>query len=133
MEKYNYNDLNEVKLDADLKFTPPTPIGSDLKVGDTTNNSSVSNLSCSGTTSDYYKTQTLEIKAPVAITGWGYWQDYYYPGVIRESYPVYIQEKSLDSGKKAFEIIKLLQDKKLMKLDKVKDFIDAMDVLIKVL
>ena len=66
-------------------------------------------------------------------TGWGWWQGYYYPQIIRESYPVYLQDRAKDSGKQAFEIIKALQDKKLMKLDKVSDFIEAMDTLIKVL
>lgn len=67
------------------------------------------------------------------LTGWSYWTDHYYPSVIRESYPVYIQERAQDKGKQAFEIIKALQDKKLMKLDKVSDFIEAMDTLIKTL
>lgn len=64
---------------------------------------------------------------------WTFWQDHYYPSVIRESYPVYIRERAEDKGKQAFEIIKSLQDKKLLKLDKVSDFIDAMDTLIKIL
>ncbi len=67
------------------------------------------------------------------LTCWGYWQDYYYPKVIRESYPVYVRERAEDKGQKAFEIIKHLQDKKLIKLDKVSDFIEAMDSLIKIL
>lgn len=66
-------------------------------------------------------------------SGWDYWQNYYYPQVIRESYPVYVKEKSEDNGKKAFEIIKMLQDKRFVKFEKVSDFIDAMDALIKVL
>ena len=67
------------------------------------------------------------------LSAWGYWQDYYYPSVIRESYPVYIRERAEDKGKQAFEIIKALQDKKLIKLDKVADFIETMDTLIKIL
>lgn len=66
-------------------------------------------------------------------TSWGFWRDYYYPQVIRESYPVYIQERAKDNGKQAFEVIKALQDKKLIKLEKVSDFIEAMDTLIKLL
>ena len=66
-------------------------------------------------------------------TTWQYWTDYYYPQIIRESYPIYIQERAKDSGKQAFEIIKALQDKDLVKLDKVKDFVEAMDILIKIL
>jgi len=64
---------------------------------------------------------------------WGYWQDYHYPYVISNSYPVYIQERSLDKGKQAFEIIKVLKDKKMVQLKKVSDFIDLMDALIKIL
>jgi len=62
-----------------------------------------------------------------------YWQDYYYPYVIRESYPVYIQQRAIDKGKQAFEIIKILKDKKLVNIKKVSDFIDLMDELIKIL
>lgn len=68
-----------------------------------------------------------------SFTPWGYWQDYYYPQVIRESYPVYVRERAEDKGKQAFEIIKMLQDKKFIKFEKVSEFIDAMDSLIKVL
>lgn len=64
---------------------------------------------------------------------WSYWQDYYYPRVIRESYPVYLTERAQDKGKQAFEIIKILKDKKLVQLSKVGDFIDLMDELIKIL
>lgn len=64
-------------------------------------------------------------------TLWNYWQNQYYPYVIRESYPIYIQEKAMDKGKQAFEILKALMDKGLVKVDKVKDFIEAMDVLLK--
>lgn len=66
-------------------------------------------------------------------TGWQIWRDWYYPQVIRESYPVYIQEKALDKGKQAFEIIKILKDKKLVNINKVGDFVDLMDELIKIL
>ena len=68
-----------------------------------------------------------------SISGWGYWQNYYYPQIIRESYPVYIKERAEDKGKKAFEIIKRLNDLKVTRIDTVKDFIDAMDALIKIL
>ena len=64
---------------------------------------------------------------------WNYWWGGYYPQVIKESYPVYLQERAKDSGKQAFEIIKALQDKRLMHLEKVSDFIEAMDILIKIL
>ena len=68
-----------------------------------------------------------------SLTCWGYWRDYYYPSVIRESYPVYVSERAKDKGKQAFEIIKVLKDKKLVTLSKVSDFIDLMDELIKIL
>lgn len=64
---------------------------------------------------------------------WDWWTNTYYPQIIRESYPVYIQHRAEDKGKQAFEIIKHLQDKKLMRLDTVKDFVEAMDTLLKVL
>lgn len=66
-------------------------------------------------------------------TGWNWWTDYYYPQVIRQSYPVYIQERAQDKGKQAFEIIKMLKDKRFVKLETVADFVDAMDALIKIL
>lgn len=64
---------------------------------------------------------------------WDYYQRWYYPEVIRESYPIYVRERAEDKGKKAFEVIKLLNDKKFVNLKTVKDFIDLMDVLIEVL
>ena len=81
------------------------------------------NLTDAGNTAIYNST----------VSCWDYWQGSYYPQVIHPSYPVYLQERAKDSGKQAFEIIKALQDKKLMKLEKVSDFIEAMDTLIKVL
>lgn len=64
---------------------------------------------------------------------WDYWQNQYYPYVIYPSYPVYIQERAVDKGKKAFEIIKLMKDKKFVIFKTVKDFIDVMDLLINIL
>ena len=64
---------------------------------------------------------------------WNWWYSDYYPQVIKESYPVYIKEKSYDVGKKAYEIIKVLRDKELIELNKVKDFVKLMDELIKLL
>ncbi|GAI86264.1 unnamed protein product [marine sediment metagenome] len=66
-------------------------------------------------------------------TCWDYWRNDYYPRIIRESYPVYIQERAKDKGKQAFEIIKILKDKKLVQLKTVGNFIDLMDELIKIL
>jgi hypothetical protein len=66
-------------------------------------------------------------------TLWNFWQYDYYPHIIKESYPVYIQEKAMDKGKQAFELLKALMDKNLVKVDKVKDFIEAMDTILKTL
>jgi len=76
---------------------------------------------------------TTEISLNQATTCWGYWTDHYYPKVIHPSYPVYMQERARDKGKQAFEIIKILKDKKLVNMAKVGDFIDLMDELIKIL
>lgn len=67
------------------------------------------------------------------LTCWDYWQNNYYPNVIYTGYPVYVKEKAFDKGKQAFEIIKILRDKKIIKLEKVCDFINVMDELIKIL
>lgn len=64
---------------------------------------------------------------------WNYWTEYYYPEVIHYSYPVYIQERAKDKGKKAYEVVKVLRDKKVIKLEKVSDFIKLMDALIEIL
>lgn len=66
-------------------------------------------------------------------TLWNYWYQQYYPYVIQQSYPIYIQERAMDKGKQAFEILKSLMDKNLVKLDKVKDFVEAMDTILKTL
>lgn len=66
-------------------------------------------------------------------TAFHWWQDHYYPQVIKEAYPVYIQEKSLDKGSKAYEIIKHLKDKKIVNINTAKQFIELMDALIKML
>lgn len=66
-------------------------------------------------------------------TLWQFWQNEYYPHVIKESYPIYIQEKAMDKGKLAFELLKALMDKGFVKVDKVKDFVEAMDTILKTL
>jgi len=63
---------------------------------------------------------------------WDYWQNYYHP-YIYPSYPVYIQDRAKDKGKESFEIIKGLMDKKFIKLNTVKEFIDLMNFFIKIL
>ena len=59
-------------------------------------------------------------------TCWEFWQNDYYPRVIRG-------DRAKDKGRQAFEIIKVLKDKKLVKIEKVSNFIDLMDELIKIL
>jgi len=78
-------------------------------------------------------TNTLSTGFTSGTSCWHYWQQEYYPYVIRESYPVYLTERAIDKGKQAFEIIKMLKDKRFIKLETVADFIDAMDALIKIL
>ena len=81
------------------------------------------------TTGDWYPETTTSDSCGC----WTYYQDYYYPYVVRESYPVYLQERAKDKSKQAFEIIKILKDKKLVDLKTVGNFIDLMDELIKIL
>ncbi len=83
-----------------------------------------------GTTGNYTDEGTYKTEE---ITCWNYWQTYYYPYIIKESYPVYIQEKAIDKGKKAYEIVKVLRDKKLVQVRTVKQFIDLMNELIKLI
>lgn len=91
------------------------------------------NISSSGTAGANYTTTNTGWVGMPGTSCWHYWQDFYYPQVIRKSYPVYIQERAKDKGKQAFEIIKVLKDKKLIRMDKVGDFIDLMDSLINIL
>jgi len=65
-----------------------------------------------------------------SLSCWGYWHEHYYPQIIKESYPIYVGERAKDKGKQAFEIIKSMMDKKFLKLETVRDFIDVMDLLI---
>ena len=86
--------------------------------------------------SDNFSIQDYSGTIPIPeqnLTCWSYWQKYYYPQVIYSSYPVYIQERAKDKAKQAYEIIKILKDKKLANIEKVSDFIDLMDELIKIL
>ena len=64
---------------------------------------------------------------------WHYWTDHWYPEVIHATYPVYIQERAKDKGKQAYELLKMLKDKRFINIEKVGDFIDLMDELIKIL
>lgn len=68
----------------------------------------------------------------INMTSWDYWNNYYHPYAY-PSYPVYIQERAKDSSRQAFEIVKMLNDKKKLNIKTVKDFIDVMDTLIKIL
>lgn len=82
---------------------------------------------------DYTIVNGITTSGGTIMTVWDYWQDCYYPQVIYRDYPVYLRERAYDNGKKAFELIKILKDKKFIKLEKVSDFIDLMDELIKIL
>jgi len=84
------------------------------------------------TTSGTICSQTVGGNSSQFFSAWDYWNNYYYP-YIYPSYPVYIQERAKDSSKQAFEIVKMLNDKKKLNIKTVKDFIDIMDLLIKVL
>ena len=91
-----------------------------------------SQTGCSlGATNSYTVNVPMDFAGPKTV--WDYWTGYYYPNIIRESYPVYIQERSMDKGQKAFEVLKVLIDKKIVKMEKVTEFVDAMDALIKIL
>lgn len=82
---------------------------------------------------DPQATQAFNNQSYDNMTCWNYWHQYYYPQVILQSYPVYLQHQAMDKGKQAFEIVKALLDKKLIKLDKVSDFVEAMDTILKTL
>ena len=97
------------------------------------NTSALSSLQTMNTTNTAQNAMYYASGSNGSATLWHYWQDDYYPKVIREAYPIYLQERAMDRGAKAHEILKCLMDKGLVKLDKVKDYIEAMDVLIKTL
>jgi hypothetical protein len=122
---------NETNMTNQVQIMMDCNLDSNLNLQ--SSNCSNPNIQTAGLTGSQINATNLTGIQASGTTAWEYWQEYYYPQVIRESYPVYIQERSKDSGKQAFEIIKTLQDKKLMKLETVKDFIDAMDSLIKIL
>jgi hypothetical protein len=67
------------------------------------------------------------------LSCWHWWQEQYYPQVITQYYPMYIRERSLDNGKRAYEIIKVLKDRKLVEITTVKKFMELMDCLINIL
>ena len=89
-----------------------------------------------GSTSNALNTQGLTAGSTQTYYNgslWDYWQGPYYGQVIVQSYPAYMQDKAMDKGKQAFEILKSLLDKKLIKLEKVSDFVEAMDTILKTL
>lgn len=98
------------------------------EVTDNINESNIGSITTTDSTDDcFYDNSTMDGSC------WHYWRDHYYPQIIKESYPVFVQDRAEDKGKRAFEIIKKMMDKKLLKMDTVKDFVDAMDLLIKIL
>jgi hypothetical protein len=106
-----------------------------LSIQPTSNYQDASNQAQVITTGSNYSSITYPQQDGISAgtTLWNYWQNQYYPYVILESYPIYIQEKAIDKGKLAFELLKALMDKGLVKVDKVKDFIEAMDTILKTL
>lgn len=89
------------------------------------------NLTFTVDSSSYDIGSTTSAGTPISC--WHYWTDDYYPQVIYTSYPVYMQEKAKDKGRQAFELIKMLKDKRFINIEKVGDFINLMDELIKIL
>lgn len=66
--------------------------------------------------------------------GAGDWYDnYWIPYNYQYAYIPYIQTYTLDRGKKALDIAKMLQSKKLVNLKTAKQFANLMDELISVL
>ena len=118
---------NEVKALMSAKLDTNLNVVSDGKAMYMSGNTIGDFQDMAKTTNDF---QLGEIKN---LSVWKYWYDDYYPKIIKESYPVYIQERAKDKGKEAFEIIKMLKDKRFLKLEDVGQFIDLMDELIKIL
>ncbi len=58
------------------------------------------------------------------------WYNNHYYHWYPNYYPVTIQ---VDTTKKAFEIVKVLQDKKVIKLSTVKQFVELVDSILKIL
>ena len=59
-----------------------------------------------------------------------YWNTYYPQSV---TYPYYSNTICIDKGLQALSIVKALMNKKLVKLTTIKQFIDLMDELVKIL
>jgi len=57
---------------------------------------------------------------------WDWWRTYYYP-VYYESF------RYEDKGKKAIEIVKIFMDTKVIKVSTVKQFVDLLDKILKIL
>jgi hypothetical protein len=57
-----------------------------------------------------------------------YWYPYTHPQIFQDHYT--IRE---DNTKQAFKIVKLLMKKKLVKVDKVKDFVELIDEILEIL
>ena len=91
------------------------------------------NFAVNRTNSTWIGDNVNSVNNDYSMTGWSYWTDHYYPQVIRETYPVYFKEQAKDKGKQAFEIIKMMKDKRFVKLETVGEFIDLMDELIKII
>ena len=97
------------------------------------NTKELNSITVDNASSEKFDALTSGASDAVNLGCWDYWERYHYPYIVKESYPVYIQERAQDKGKQAFEIIKVLKDKKLVQLKTVGNFIDLMDELIKIL
>jgi hypothetical protein len=109
MEKNEVLSMLSCNVDSNLKFNM---------------NESSTSISGGVKTNSYIPEKTT--------TCWTWWQNYYYPTIITNWYPVYVRERALDKGKQAYEIIKLLKDKKLIEVSTVKKFMELMDALINI-
>lgn len=61
-----------------------------------------------------------------------HWPDFqpYYP-TIKEYYPIYLGWQNENKIEKAFKIVNILLKEKIIKLDKVKDFVELVNVIAK--
>ncbi len=59
-----------------------------------------------------------------------WWHQYYYPAY----YPGYYQSTIyIDKGQKAIELVKVLMDSDVIKVDTVKQYVDVLDKIIKII
>jgi len=61
---------------------------------------------------------------------WDWWREYYYPTYYPVYYPQTIHE---DKGKKAIEVVKALMETKTIQVKTIKQFVELLDKLMKIL